>query len=369
MRHRGFTIIELAISMAIAGIVVAAATTAAVNVTRLLKLEGKKSIADQDSRRLVDFVIGRMQASGGGPVRPWMAMWHEQDCGPRDGLPDCNGHDRLTVIDVDLDRNDCTIASMTDSEIVFDDPGDGTCCFDWPAEALPDSEQPDQFSNQSLMIVGDRNEWMMVVATEAGDRGGLNPCTYGLSGLKPLQDWADARQTVAPFNDGDAVAIPAAARTLYVGTSVAPLGGGVVVPDAALPGGTTATEALPPEHLLEWFDDNRNMVLDADESRVVFPGVYDFQVALGYDDPEDGRITDTGTTADEWWGNAAETGAVTLARPTLRMGSVGVIVGVKAVEPGAKTMSVLNGQTFTRNTYVMRKAQGKAMLRNIAVFY
>lgn len=368
MRHRGFTILELAISMAIAGIVVAAATTAAVNVTRLLKLEGKKSIADQDSRRLVDFVIGRMQASGGGPVRPWMAMWHEQACVPRNGLPNCNGHDRLTVIDVDLDRNDCAIVSMTDSELVFADPGDGTCCFDWPPEALPDSLQPDQFHGQSLMVVGDRNEWMMVVATDAGERSGLNPCTYGLSGIKPLQNWADAQQTVAAFNDGDAVAVPVAARTLYVGPNLASLGGGAVLPSPLL-AAPLAVEALPPEHLLEWFDDNRNMILDAGESRVVFPGVYDFQIALGYDDPEDGRVADTGTTADEWWGNATETGAVTLARPTLRMGGVGVIVGVKAVEPGAKTMSVLNGPTFTRNTYVMRKAQGKAMLRNIAVFY
>ena len=364
MRYRAFSLVELAVSMAIAGIVVAAATTAAVNVTRLLKLEGKKSIADQDSRRLVDFVVGRMQVAGGGSVRPWMAMWHEQGCAARNGLPACDGHDRLTIVDVDTLRTECEVVSATATTLVFPDAVDGVCCFDWPLGALEDPEQADQFSAQPLMLVNGRNMWTMVVATDAGEHGadGGDGCTYGLTGVRPLAGWADTTAALTGFAGG--VAVPVATRTLYLGAPQP----AADAPVSVRTGPTTST-LLPPDHLLEWFDDNNDAFVSDGEIRVVFPGVYDFQLALGFDEPENGRVIDAASTSDEWWGNAAETGNMPFERSGLRMGNVGVIVGVKAVDPGQKTLSVLNGPAFTRSNHVMRKAVGKAMLRNIAVFY
>ena len=54
---------------------------------------------------------------------------------------------------------------------------------------------------------------------------------------------------------------------------------------------------------------------------------------------------------------------------TLRMGTVGVTIGVKAVDPGVRTVKILNGAALTRSHHVIRAATGRAMLRNIAVFY
>ncbi len=363
MRHRAFTIIELAISMAIAGIVVAAATTAAVNVTRLLKLESKKSIADQDARRLVDFVIGRMQGAAGAQVRPWMAMWLEENCAARNGLPACDGHDRLTIIDVDNFRDSCSIQSITSSTITFAPPVAGVCCYDWPATATANPLVPNQFHNQTLMLVNGRDLWTMVTtSSETGNRNdpATPTCAFGMTGIRPLSQWADAQTSLAPFNGAGASAQAVAARTLYLGS-----------PASASAFAVTAVPATatPPLHLLEWFDDDYNMQVDVGESRVVFPGVYDLQVSLGYDDPEDGRILDNNTPTDQWLGNAAETGPNPFERSSLRMAGIGVVVGVKAVEPGQKTMSVLNGPAITRSSHLMRKAVGKAMLRNIAVFY
>lgn len=350
-RRFGFSLLELAISMAIAGIVVAAASTVAVNVMRVLKLQGKMSIADQDARRLVDFVVGRMQASGGGAVRPWMGLWLEEECAARDGMPECSGHDRLTVIDVDTTRNTCTIASVSASSISFVPEADGSCCYDWPAEALPDLLFPDQFSGQSLMLVNGRDVWTMVVPTApiAGT------CTYGLTGVRPLAAWSDAQTTLVGVFDGG-TAVAAAPRTLYIDD----------LPSAAA---ALPVETQPPTHLVEWFDRNQNGVLEANEKSIVFPGIYDFQVSLGYDEPEDGAVVDQGTATDEWRGNATESGPFSLSPSSLRMGGVGVVVGVKAVEPGRKSAQVLNGPTVTKSSAVLRRAVGKAMLRNVAVFY
>jgi prepilin-type N-terminal cleavage/methylation domain-containing protein len=142
MRRRAFTLLELSIALAMAGIVVAAAAATGVTVSRILKLEAKKSHADADSRRLVDFVLSNLQAVGGGPVRPWMAAWVEpQNClaRPNGSLGACDGrNDRLTLVDVDFNRGSCTMQSMTSTQIVFQppDPVTGTAS---PRVARPTS--------------------------------------------------------------------------------------------------------------------------------------------------------------------------------------------------------------------------------------
>lgn len=352
---RGFTILELAISMAIAGIVVAAASTAAVNVTRVLKLEAKKSIADQDARRLVDFVVGRLQGAGGGPVRPWMSIWHEENCPTRNGLPACGKTDHLTIVDVDLFRGPCTIQSALPGSITFGRPDpDEPCCYDWPEGAVVAADEPNQFHAQSLMLVNGRDKWTMVTIIEETRS---ETCTMSMSSARPLGSWS---ATVADANIGQfagGVAVGAATRTLFLGSISSETAG-------------LGTEEAGPLQLLEWFDVNYNAFVDPEEVRVVFPGVYDFQLALGYDaNPEDGRVVETTSGADEWWGNRTEVGALTMPLSTLRMGTVGVTIGVKAVDPGVRTVKILNGAALTRSHHVIRAATGRAMLRNIAVFY
>ena len=370
-RRRGFSVLELSIAMAIAGVVVAAAASSAVMVTRVLKLDAKKSAADQDTRRLVDFVLSKMQAVGGGPVRPWMALRLEETAGA----------DRLTLIDVDDSRRSCEIDAITTSTISFkaicrDDPQPANfdacinvaCCYDW--DGVPETGTPaTQYEGETVMLVKGRTQWVArkigsQTAGPATPPSAVSGCTMSLESVaayNPLGSWVDSPVSrggitqVSGNNYEGGTATPIQIRVLTVADDLA-------VP--AYPGQLVPT-------LMEWFDNNRNGAIDAGENRVVFPGVVDLQVALGYDSlPEDGRVIETNAAQDEWFGTIPSDTIATATAPTqLRMAKVGVVVATKAVDGGVRTVSVLNGPSVTRSDAILRRALGEALLRNIAVFY
>ena len=382
--RRGFSVLELSISLAIAGIVVAAAASSGVVITRILKLDGKKSTADSDSRRLVDFVLSNLQSVGGGPVRPWMAIWHEQGdhdqgdgtepsggCLGRNGLPPCGTSDRITLVDIDPNRAPCVIEEVVnDTTVRFarvedDDEDDGDpprCCYGWDGE-IESTDPDDQFVNQPLMFVAGRNQWALRIATNEVN---ASDCSYGLEPdtVSHFSNWTTgspasnapvpATSFVATFGaGGDNTATPVRPRTLFVETD----------PETDPP-----STRLP--RLVEWFDENANATVDDDEVRLVFPGVMNFQLALGFDsNPDNGRVVDSRTSTDEFVGNVANDGAAGLSAVGLRMAQVGVITGVRAVEPGARTLQVLNGPSVTDSKLILRRALGKALLRNVAVSY
>lgn len=384
--RRGFSVLELSISLAIAGIVVAAAASSGVVITRILKLDGKKSTADSDSRRLVDFVLSNLQSVGGGPVRPWMAIWHEQGdhdqgdgtepsggCLGRNGLPPCGTSDRITLIDVDPARGACSIVDVVDANTVRfariddDDDDDGVpapCCYMWDGDPT-DATMPDQYANQPLMFVAGRNQWALRIATNEEDP---SDCSYGLKPdtVSHFSNWTTgppagnapvpAISFVTTFGAGsDNTATPVRPRTLFVEKDPEPRSG---PPSTRLP------------RLVEWFDGNANATVDDDEVRLVFPGVMNFQLALGFDsNPDNGRVVDSRTSTDEFVGNVANDGAAGLSAVGLRMAQVGVITGVRAVEPGARTLQVLDGPSVTNSKLILRRALGKALLRNVAVSY
>jgi prepilin-type N-terminal cleavage/methylation domain-containing protein len=373
--RRGFSLLELSVSLAIAGIVVAAAASTGVVVTRILKLDGKKSTADQDSRRLVDFVLGNLQSVGGGQVRPWMAMWHEQGgavagggCPARNGLPPCGTSDRITLVDVDPARAGCTIVSVASDglSVQFSRPGGGSnpCCYAWNGTPT-DPSLPDQYDGQPLMFVSGRSNWALRVATSELN---ASSCQYGLApaAVSHFSNWTPvtgapagsfpvpASDFVTVFGTGsENTATPVRPRTLYVQPE------------------TDATSTRLPR-LVEWFDANGNATMDPtlNEVRLVFPGVMNFQLALGYDsNPDNGRVLDTRSTTDEFFGNVTSDSATGLITTGLRMAEVGVITGTRAVEPGARTLQVLDGPTVNNPSLILRRAVGKALLRNVAVFY
>jgi prepilin-type N-terminal cleavage/methylation domain-containing protein len=364
--RRGFSLLELSIAMAMAGIVVAAAASTGVVVSRLMKTEAKKSHADADSRRLVDFVLTNLQGVGGGPVRPWMATWVEpQGCAERAGLPACGDSDRVTLVDVDFKRGSCVVQEILKegTQVRFQGPDpNGRCCYHWGG--IPTNGPPDQYQNQPLMFVRGRDRWAMRIASTEVDAA---TCTYGLTGVDPLAGWTapaglpagnapvTAADFVSTFDTKDATATVVGVRTLFI--------------ESDSPG---PAPRLP--RLLEWQDGAgtgvSNGVVERNEVRLVFPGVLSFHVALGYDSaPDDGNVVDTGTNADEWFGNASGDVMTNLRLPGLRMAEVGIITGVRAVEPGTRTLQVLDGAPVTSSSLMLRRAVGRALLRNVAVFF
>lgn len=358
-RRRGFTLLELSIALAVAGIVIAAAASTGVTVGRLLKLEAKKSHADADSRRLVDFVLTNLQAVGGGPVRPWMATWVEQQgCGARNGLPPCLDNDRLTLIDVDFNRGSCTIESVSATMIDFEgpDPATGLCCYAWLG--VPTGGSPNQYAHTPLMLVDGRERWAVAIASSEID---ASRCQYGLSGISPLSDWTGA---------AGAAPVPAAnlATAFTSGATATP----VVVRTLFIESDDPSSYRLP--RLVEWQDGSvsgkSNGIVDDGEVRIIFSGVVRFHIALGFDSaPFDGSVTETGGTDDEWYGNAVGDTLTALRASGLRMAEVGVVNAVAAVDPGRRSLAVLDGEAATSDRVMLRRAKGRTMLRNVATFF
>lgn len=365
---RGFSLLEVSIAMAIAGVVAAVATQASVLILKSVKHEGKRSSVDQDARRLVDFVVSNAQAAGGGPVRPWMALAHEESCGARHGLPACTANnDRLTLVDVDTARSTCAIVSASASAVVVDHaaaPDDALCCFDWASGQTPSDGSTNQIDGKAVMLV-DGDHWISRVVSTAGVDGSGN--------------------CVVNFN-ASLTHLGANTSTLLGGNNRPFLSGGSI-DHASMAGGTLVivrprTLFVDGGRLMEWNDDlvglsgaNPNdAVAQAAEMRVVFPGVFQLQLARGYDGlPEDGRAVDVGTTSDEWVGTvASDTRPGTLRDDQLRLLRVGVVVGVKTTTPISSSVKVLNGApvvTGPTNRMIVRAAQGEAFLRNLLLFY
>ena len=350
-RARGFSVIEFAIALAIAGVVVATASTLAVRLGKSMRYEERRAEVDADARRLVDFLVGNAQATGGGPVRPWMAFWVEESCPARNGLPTCGGADRVTLLDVDPARASCPISALSSTSLTVPQNSDGTCCYDWAGTAT--SGPPDQYDHMPLLLIKD-DKWVMRVATaQAGT------CVMGLSSV----DHLDATELPSPpTGTGDGEREPASLANLVGGTVVAVRPRTLFVDQAQ-------------HRLMEWFDTDVDGAADADELRVVFPGVYDLQVAVGYDGaPEDGKVTIGPSTTDEVRGNVAgDALPAGISDGHLRMVSFGVITGVRFVDAPVRQERVFNGPTLTTSGalsgVLLRKGVGHAMLRNLLVFF
>jgi len=284
-----------------------------------------------------------------------------QNCPARSNgsLDACDGlNDRLTLVDVDFNRGSCVIQSMTATSIDFDDPDPvtGLCCYDWAG--VPQNGAVDQYVGQPLMVVTGRSRWAIRIASSEEN---ATTCTYGLTGVDPLSGWTGTANN-APVVGSQL------ATTFGAGSTVTP----VVVRTLFVESDGAGAARLP--RLVEWqdgaVDGVSNGTVDTGEVRLVFPGVVRFHVALGYDsNPTDGVITSTGTTTDEWFGNASGDLLTGLQAVGLRMAEVGVVTAVGAVEPGSRTFQVLDGPAITSDRLMMRQASGRALLRNVAVFF
>ncbi len=88
--HRGFSLIEIAASLAIAGIITASALSATMLLHRSFVTNRKLVSQSDDARISLEYVLSRVRNAGGGPVRPWQAV--SIGCGndPLHPLPACD---------------------------------------------------------------------------------------------------------------------------------------------------------------------------------------------------------------------------------------------------------------------------------------
>lgn len=89
MRHRGFSLIELAVAMAIAGLITAAATTATVSLHRSFTGSKRRVQQSIDARLTLEYILGPTRKAGGGFIRPWQAISTTCDGDGVHTLPAC----------------------------------------------------------------------------------------------------------------------------------------------------------------------------------------------------------------------------------------------------------------------------------------
>lgn len=117
--RRGFTLIEVAASIAIAAVITTAALSTTVSLHRQFVTNRKLVAMSDDVRVTLDHVLTRVRNVGGGPVRPWQALSLSCGVDPAHPLPACDlpnrkGRLHVALLDPQLQG---VIANATSSAI------------------------------------------------------------------------------------------------------------------------------------------------------------------------------------------------------------------------------------------------------------
>lgn len=345
-RRRGFSLLEVAVASAMAGIIATAAIAAFAQINRQLTRFQLESRVTDDAKTLVDLLVSDLQAVGGGPVRPWMALLVEDGgsaaFNSRAANFDQGGgarSDRVTYATLIPEAPQCTIQAIAGSTgksgTITGEGADFTCCL---GQLVARAGILGGRAN-TYAIVDQR--WRQLSLTSIT----LNNCTASwIEGpLSILDDPPPGGD--ASFVDGAVVAVKI--KTVY---------------------------HHPGDNELRLFEEagsfnGMDVSLDPGEVTRLASDVFDFQVQLGYDTEPDGRILDNRSSADEWlYNTVGESTAFRIA--DIRMVGIGTVIGVGVVDDSYQsTAQVLGGPVITLKRFHLRGAMGRAALRNIFVFF
>jgi len=333
VRRSAFTLIELMVAIAIASIVVTAATVATISIYRSTIALEQASFANEEAKVVVDTLATNLLQVGGGRVRPWSGVSNgcfiknDGTVAIHDG-GNCTGQGgtRLDIVDLAERGKQVKLSALTSGLATVDLLATEACPL------TPDNGYP--VSGVNVVIVPPQE-------TGAG--------------------WVQARCTP-----------DTAACTCLL----SPLGGvplavtGPVTPTAAgavmAPGQTLSYELDVATHsLFERQDVDDDGVV---ERRLLSDRVFDFRVLFGYDaEPEDGVL-------DGAWQTAIDTrpeGSTLRRAPTLRMARVGVIIGarVTARDDAGGSASLFGNPPVESTDYMLRAAETAVTMRNLLVFF
>jgi prepilin-type N-terminal cleavage/methylation domain-containing protein len=339
MARRGFSLLEVAVASAMAGVVGAAAVAAFAALNQSLVRLQSESVASDNAKSLVDILVTDFQGVGGGPVRPWMAFWLEdgKTPSPRDGAfirPPGLQSDRVTIATTIADTPSCTVVGMTAGTITADGIGP-SCCL---TQLMDLGSAPSGLVAHLFVIKADRHRQISISSVDSGT------CTATfLPG--PLSPIDNPQPPTLDFGDGTIVA--AEVKTIFLNAN---------------------------RELVQFQDvENINggsVTIDPGETSVIAGGVYDFQVQAGYDFASDGRIVDLASSTDEWLYNNAADDPLQFRAEDLRMVGVGVVIGIRVTDPNYRsTARIIDGTLLSLSQVHLRGAMSKAALRNLFIFF
>ncbi|MDP2339526.1 MAG: prepilin-type N-terminal cleavage/methylation domain-containing protein [Deltaproteobacteria bacterium] len=112
LSKRAFTLLELSIALAIAGLVAAAALTATVSLQKSLTATRKMTEIADDARFTLEHVVAPVRTAGGGGVRPWQAVSTTCRDDPRFDLPVCDVASAARLHVATVEPAQCKIESV-----------------------------------------------------------------------------------------------------------------------------------------------------------------------------------------------------------------------------------------------------------------
>jgi prepilin-type N-terminal cleavage/methylation domain-containing protein len=405
MARRGYTLLELAVASAMAGILTVAGLSAFASFNRHRVRMERATTADDTAKVVLQYLIRETQRIGGSSLRPWQAIAVEQDPCPSttgSGVRDlnCPAGDRVTYAFADDKAvfSACVIAGLTDTTITFESVGHATltgCCnqFRFDANDNPVVVPATQLANTHLMLsstgfggvsreryravtytnsVGDSDTCTFPILTSGQVRPLTSQCTVD-GVIETAETCADGRPTNSVFFSGAIIerranAIPITVATAYVGC-------------------TTPSCATNPEDLGLFIFSDRNAgvtatttVDDTDDNFAVSPNIIDLQVALGYDRDDDGEIEESVTGAgDDFSGNrspttpgvpiadvAAPPGETIEDPRQLRMMAIGVVAAIKVNDGAYRSEAQLpGGEPLVGQGLHLRALMSKAAFRSL----
>jgi prepilin-type N-terminal cleavage/methylation domain-containing protein len=343
--RRGFTLLELMVSIAITGIVTTAVVAAFAGVNSLLARAERQSELRSTAKALGDFFVTELQQVGGGAVRPHLAVFVENACGARGDFPTCTQQvavktDRLMYARTLPGLESCTVDTLTISSGLFDTAtitakmkvtAPAPCCLsppngDWVNKTVYLSKE-DQFTQRFVSAVD------------------LSTCT---ATLLPGQTTHNKAAGIADLLGGTVTRV--AMVTVFVDPT-----------SHALKAHVNTNQEAP-----------NAIVFGTNEIATLANDVYDFQVVSGYDDGSDGILKRTGGADDEWLGNAATDamGAGGLSSSTsidLRALRLSFVVGATGMSAG-NTVQIEGSVPLTIPKTLLHTATSNAMLRNTFLF-
>jgi hypothetical protein len=310
------------VAMSIASIIGLAAIGTFATLNRSLVKVQSESVASDDAKTLVDFLVSSLQGVGGGSVRPFMGV-DVTNAAKCSATTTSVCVDSMTTFTTMPAAPSCTVASITNGKIELDQStSDAQCC---------------PFNNQHVVLTRGLDHIERVVSQ-------TTPETAGNCALSVAAGAAPNLDTTTDL-------------TRFVGGNLTPV--------------VAATIALDPDaHVL-----TQTLRGVPDQVLVLADNVFDFQVQLAYDaNPVDNRITDRGDTSDEWlYNDPTETALSNIPHATaseLRMVGVSFVVGIRVSDKGfSNDVQVIGGKRFSVPGVYLRGANGRAYLRNLAVFF
>lgn len=332
--RRAFSLLELAVALAIAGLTTTAALTATVTLQKSLVATRKATELGDDARFTLEHVLSPLRIAGGGAIRPWQAISTTCRDDARFPLPPCvaaparEATGRLHIVKLE-GFGQCPIAALSGTTLTVTPVG-GVCCVS-PANGYPTGAP-----------------FLPVVLFPRDDD----------TSRAHLEGAAWRARSCTPLTGGSCGCTLSDPR---LGYDAPPPKTSVNLVDADFVGGFVARGAVTSwyvepanQHLMALFDVARVGVAQSTE---MTPKVFSFDTRLGYDsDPVDGvldqplvRVPDKDHLADL---RVVRVGLALAARVADDRATTNTLFGV-VVDPPGKRVVV---------------AEGNATLRAVGVF-